>query len=223
MEQAVPQHRPRRQASALAIRKRPPRVAVERRSQPRHVARLRVALLHGDNFEDIRVVKNLSENGLSARLYRKLAMGKRVSVEFRSGQLLTGFVMWKGDCEIGLALPEPIDVAAVLASRWATEASRRRALPRIAVTCPGRLSDGIRTFDIVLNDISQGGAHVQGEIPVGMMANVVLQLPDLPLVGGVVRWTRPDAAGISFNECFAFEPLARWIQARRELDLASAR
>jgi hypothetical protein len=48
------------------------------------------------------------------------------------------------------------------------------------------------------------------------LGKVELSLPDLPPIAGVVRWISGPNLGVSFNECLAFETLARWIQARRE-------
>jgi hypothetical protein len=189
---------------------------LERRGQLRQVALLRVALLHADEVSDICVVKNVSPNGLSARVYRKLTAGEQVQIEFRSGELLAGSVVWEDKYNIGIVFPEPIDVTAVLASRWATEASKRRALPRIKVECPGRLDTGLRSMGFVLGDISQCGASLETETQLPNCSTVVLSLPDLPPIAGVVRWTLGARVGVSFNECIAFEHLARWIQARRE-------
>jgi hypothetical protein len=189
----------------------------ERRRQPRQMALLRVALLHGQGANDICLVKNLSANGLSARAYRKLAVDEPIEIEFRSGELFAGSVIWERNWEFGLAFPQPIDVATILGSRWVTENSKRRALPRIAVDCDGQLSDGFRTIKITLRDISQGGASVQASASMTLMSNVVLTLPNLPLLTGVVRWNLENALGIAFNECVAFERLAQWIHARREL------
>jgi hypothetical protein len=188
----------------------------ERRRQVRQLALLRVALLHAGGVSDICVVRNVSANGLSARVYRPMSTGEAVEIEFRSGERVSGRVVWVEDGDLGIVVPEPIDVAAVLASRWCREEGRRRALPRIAVDCNGRLSTGLRTIDVVLRDISQGGASL--ELPGGApeMSNVELLLPDLRTISGVVRWREGAMIGVSFNECIAFEPLARWIQARRE-------
>jgi hypothetical protein len=180
------------------------------------VALLRVALLHAGGVSDICVVKNVSANGLSARVYRRLEPGEQVEVEFRSGELLAGSVVWERECEVGIIFPERIDVTAVLASRSVVEASKRRALPRISVQCQGQLSTGLRSIDIVLQDISQGGASLETETQMADLSSVRLSLPDLPPVAGVVRWTSGTKVGVSFNECIAFEQLAQWIQARRE-------
>lgn len=187
---------------------------LERRAQKRHIALLRVGLLHADGTGDLCVVKNVSASGLSARVYRELAIGEQVQIEFRSGELLNGSVVWARNWDIGIAFSEPIDLDSLLASRWVTEPDRRRNLPRVELSCRGRLSRGVESHGILLQDISQGGARVQVGKPVEP-GNVVLSLPDLPPVAGVVRWANSTLAGISFNECISFETLARWIQAQR--------
>jgi PilZ domain-containing protein len=107
----------------------------ERRQQVRQLALLRVALLHSGGVSDICVVRNVSPNGLSARVYRKLSPGDDVEIEFRSGELLAGSVAWEDEYEVGIVFPRPIDVTQVLASRWSAQREKRRALPRITVDC----------------------------------------------------------------------------------------
>lgn len=191
---------------------RPP----DRRRQERQLALLRVALLHAGGVSDICVVRNVSTNGLSARVYRKITTGEQVEIEFRSGELLTGSVVWEHECNVGIVFPKPIDVAAVLSSSCAGEVTKRRALPRINIECQGRLSTGLQSMVVTLRDISQAGASLEVEGPTTELSNVQLLLPDLPSIAGVVRWTSGQNVGVSFNGCIAFEQLARWIQVRRE-------
>lgn len=188
----------------------------ERRREKRHVALLRVALLHAQGTKDLCVVKNVSSTGLSIRAYRKFVGGEHVEVEFRSGELLNGSVVWQQDWDAGIVFPKPIDVDLVLASRWVTESGRRRNLPRIEVSCPGRLKSGLRFHEVALQDISQGGARVKFETPSVDAGNVVLHLPDLTPLAGVARWVGGAFVGISFNECIPFELLARWIHVHRQ-------
>jgi hypothetical protein len=188
---------------------------LDRRGHKRQRALLRVALLHTEGTKDLCVVKNISASGLSARVYRRLAGNSHVRVEFRSGELLSGSIVWERDWDVGIVFPKPIDVDSVLASRWITEEGRRRTLPRIDLACRGQLTAGSRSLNVMLQDISQGGARVQTEAPVTDLRNIVLSLADLPPIPGVVRWMGGTEVGISFNECVAFEQLARWIQMQR--------
>lgn len=188
-----------------------PGIRSERRGEKRHLALLRVALLHTGASNDLCVVKNISASGLAVRVYRDLASGAKVRIEFRSGESLEGSVVWKRDEDVGIAFPKTIDVEAVLASTWTIQPGKRRNLPRIELSCDGRLKRGTETHAVVLQDISQGGARVR----IGRLVDpgaVVLSLPGLPPMCGVVRWARDTLVGISFNECISFETLARWIQ-----------
>src|SRR3954454_13651831 len=99
----------------------------ERRRQVRQLALLRVALLHSGGVSDICVVRNVSPNGLSARVYRKLSLGVRSrssSVPANSSQ-----DRWSGKTNMtsGSSSPRPIDVTQVLASRWSAQREKRRA------------------------------------------------------------------------------------------------
>ena len=187
----------------------------DRRQEGRHVALLRVGVLHARGDRNLCVVKNLSASGLSARAYQKLGIGDEVHIEFKSGGLLSGRVVWARDWNLGVKFPDPIDVEAVLASRWVAEAQRRRNLPRIPLVCDGRLKSGTRSLGIQLLDISQGGARLRvGASPVSQ-DEADLSLPGLGPIRGVIRWIATGEAGMSFNECLSFEKLASWIHAQR--------
>src|SRR5690348_17568896 len=50
-----------------------------------------------------------------------------VHIEFKSGGLLSGRVVWARDWNLGVEFPDPIDVEAVLSSRWVIEAQDRKS------------------------------------------------------------------------------------------------
>lgn len=184
----------------------------EQRGHKRHVALLRVAPLHARGSKELCVVRNISPGGLSARVYRKLAGGEHVEVEFRSGERLSGNLVWERDWEVGITFPKLIDVDAVLASRWVTESGRGRSLPRIQIDCRGQLKMGARSFDVVLQEISQGGAKVQTQTPITDGGGLILSFAGSSAGRGVFRWVGGTEGGISFNKGIPFERLARWIQ-----------
>jgi len=187
----------------------------DRRKEGRHVALLRVGLLHIRGTRTLCVVKNISANGLSARAYQKLSIGDEVHIEFKSGGLLSGRVVWARDWNLGVEFPDPIDVEAVLSSRWVIEAQRRRNLPRIPLVCDGKLKKSGRLMAVKLLDISQGGARLRIDASPVDHGEAVLSLPDLAPAPGVIRWMTTDQAGISFNACLPFEQLASWVHAQQ--------
>ena len=160
-------------------------------------------------------MRNISARGLSARVYRSLAVGEAVQVEFKNDERLAGTVKWVCEFEIGIGFEEDIAVEAVLSSRWATENGRRQRLPRIDVKCPCQLRLGSRFYLATLLDISQGGAKVQLRRPLQASGDAILTLPDLGWLESSVRWSDGCTVGLSFNERLPFEILVRWIQERR--------
>jgi hypothetical protein len=208
-------------ARALGVEAEPAQSAAaalepDRRKEGRHVALLRVGVLHARGDRSLCVVKNISASGLSARAYQKVAIGDEVHIEFKSGGLLSGRIVWARDWNLGIRFPDPIDVEAVLSSRWVMEAQRRRNLPRIPLVCDGRLKSGGRSMGVRLLDISQGGARLRLDASPVDVGKADLSLPGLRSIPGVIRWITTDQAGMSFNECLPFEQLASWIYAQRD-------
>lgn len=190
-------------------------VEPDRRKEGRHVALLRVGVLHSRGDRSLCVVKNISSSGLSARAYQMVTVGDEVHIEFKSGGLLSGRVVWSRDWNLGIRFPDPIDVEAVLSSRWVKEAQRRRNLPRIPVVCDSKLKSGGRSISVRLLDISQGGARLRVDASPVDLGRADLSLPGLRSISGVIRWITTDQAGMSFNECLSFEQLASWIHTQR--------
>lgn len=187
----------------------------DRRKEGRHVALLRVGVLHARGDRNLCVVKYISASGLSARAYQKVVIGDEVHIEFKSGGLLGGRVVWARDWNLGIKFPDPIDVEAVLASRWVVEGQRRRNLPRIPLVCDAKLKSGGRSIGACLLDVSQAGARLRADVSKVELGKAELSLAGLQSIPGVIRWTTMDQAGMSFNECLSFEKLACWIHAQR--------
>ena len=187
-----------------------------RRGEARHTAILRAGLIYTAEGQEPCVVRNISPGGLSARIYKRLAWDQPVRVELRPGELLDGAVIWARDWDIGIAFAQPIDVKAVLASRWITEHDRQRRLPRVKFTSLVHVKLGEERYDALLCDISQGGAKIQTREPLPYWGEIVLMLDDFPPVAGLVRWQDDTLVGLSFSESIPSDVLARWIRERRD-------
>jgi hypothetical protein len=87
-------------------------------------------------------------------------------------------------------------------------------LPRLQVSCPGRLQIGSRAYPVRLCDISEGGAKVEMRTPMKKLSATTLRLPDLPPVPGFVRWVNDTRLGIGFEEPLPHNVLARWAESR---------
>ena len=194
----------------------------ERRSGRRQVTLMRVGLLHTGEGKEFCLVRNLSEGGLMARVYRGFRPGERIEVELKSDELLTGDVVWARGHEIGVQFRSSVDVANVLSVQWDGAAEMRPRLPRLDLDCPAIARQGAESLAIRVRDISHRGAKIRSRGLLVKPAAVVLALPHLPSIHGVVRWTRHEEAGVLFNECLPFEVLARCTGERRASEHGAA-
>ncbi|MBV9883510.1 MAG: PilZ domain-containing protein [Sphingomonadaceae bacterium] len=193
--------------------------AGDRRREPRQVTIMRVARIVGPERQELCLVRNLSANGLQARVYRARHAGDVVDVEFKCGQILRGTVAWTRGFIIGVRFHAPADLEGLLESRWAGEAMFTPPRPvRVNVHVFGILRIGAHRHAVRVHDISQGGAKLAlGELI--ERGPAVLTLPGLPHLQGTIRWQRNELAGIAFNEPVAVGLLANWIEERQSRGL----
>lgn len=167
------------------------------------------------------MIKNLSTEGLMARVYRSFRSGEEARVELTSGHVLVGDVIWTRGVDIGVRFRASVDVDQVLSSRTGPDSGRRPRLPRLDLNCPAVARYGPRSCAVQLGNISQRGAKIVARGPIPTGSAIVLGLPDLPYIHGTVRWSRGDEAGLYFNESLPLTDLARWVDDRRRLERSS--
>lgn len=189
----------------------------ERRREHRQVTVMRVGLIHGPDGKQFCLIRNLSSDGLMARVYRRFQPGEALGVELKGGHFLGGEVVWSRGYEIGVQLRARIDLADALSAGWAAEDGKRPRLPRLNLNCPATVREGAQLSPVRVRDISPRGARVELRSSLASGTQIVLTLPDLAPIHGVVRWARDGEAGLLFNESLPLEMLARWIDERRNL------
>lgn len=212
--------------TTFSFSSRPP-LPEERRQARRHVTVLRVAKLQTPRSEELCLVRNISSGGLMAHIYSELNIGELVSAEFKSGQSVSGRVLWRRDGLAGVKFDEPVDAAKILADNhdYAPSSQQPRA-PRVGIDVKARIRVGARYYAVTLCNISQAGGRVSPGEPLEKGEKLILMLNGLPPIAGSVRWRDKEHAGIAFDNPIAFEALARWVptmqaQARERRDAAS--
>jgi hypothetical protein len=189
-----------------------PPLPPERRQTLRHVTVLRVAKLQTPRSEELCLVRNISAGGLMAHIYSELNIGEPVTAEFKSGQAVSGRVLWRRDGLAGIQFSEPVNAARVLADNHDyVPSSQQPRAPRVGIDVRARLRVGARYHAVTLCNISQGGGRVSPGEPLEAGQKVILTVNGLPPIAGSVRWCDRDHAGIAFDNPIAFEALARWV------------
>jgi hypothetical protein len=183
---------------------------------PRAVATLLVAKLsHEGNPGQLCRVRNISEMGMQIDTVASLLPAMAITVETRGGALLTGTIAWTQGRRAGVRFDGPIDVDTILGKPQpvaTTSASRPRS-PRFAAEIPARISSYGRSIDVVLADLSQGGACLRLQRTLRPDTEVILMIPGLAPRRCTTRWSDEEFAGVAFHDPFSYLELSAWLDS----------
>ncbi|NYT42092.1 PilZ domain-containing protein [Sphingomonas sp. R-74633] len=183
---------------------------------PRAVATLLVAKLsHEGNPGQLCRVRNISEMGMQIDTVASLLPGMHITVETRGGAQLTGTIAWTQGRRAGVRFDGPIDVEAILGKPQAvaaTAAPRPRS-PRFVAEIPARISSYGRSIDVVLADLSQGGACLRLQRTLRADTEVILMIPGLAPRRCTTRWSHEEYTGVAFHDPFSYLELSTWLDS----------
>jgi hypothetical protein len=180
----------------------------ERRTGPRYTTLLRVGTLETGAGKELCLIRNISAGGLMAHIYSDIPAGTRAHVELKSGQQVSGTIIWSRNSNIGLQFDTGIDVGELLTS---CSSERRPRLPRIELDCFASVRIGARIYRGRACDISQGGVKVKLDAPIPC-GEAVVTMSGFRSIAGAVRWCEGGLAGISFNQVIPLGELIPWLK-----------
>lgn len=67
----------------------------------------------------------------TVQVFQPVSVSSRIGIEVKSGQLLSGQVLWTRGFDIGIGFDDPIDVANSLKTAWNGAAGKQPPLPRM--------------------------------------------------------------------------------------------
>jgi len=181
---------------------------------PRAVATLLVGKLsHEGNPGQLCRVRNISEQGMQIDTIASLLPAMRISVELRGGQTLTGAIAWTKGGRAGVRFDSPADVNAILGKPQIEAATVRPRSPRFAAEIPARINSLGRSIDVVVVDLSQGGACLRLQRTLRADTEVILMIPGLPTRRCTARWSNDEFAGVAFHDPISYTELSAWLDS----------
>jgi len=188
---------------------------IERRSEERMSAMLRVGKVTSSAGEQLIRIKNLSAGGLMAFVNHAPAPGEQVDVEI-SSEKIRSTVVWIRDDVVGFKFDQNVDLGELLAGRKPRHGFRPRP-PRLEIRCKASIKVGKVYYTVDVHDISLGGMKVEPIEEYCVGKPVVVVVESLKPVKGEVRWYSERRAGIVFDTPLEFDELAEWVGKRLEL------
>ncbi|MEM7779625.1 MAG: PilZ domain-containing protein [Pseudomonadota bacterium] len=193
----------------------------ELRAAPRFTLLIRAAKLITGHGEFICVIRDVSETGVSLRMFHKVPDDQEVELHMPSGGIYKLDHVWIRDREAGYEFAETVDVAQLIAEAGEYPKRGMRlglCFPVVIRTLTGKAKG-------VVENLSQQGARISSDalfaIDQALRIEAEDKLVPLPEVRAKVRWRRDDEYGVVFDDTLSladFARLAARLQCPRLLD-----
>lgn len=187
----------------------PEPAGVEQRVAPRFTLLIRAAKLVSAQGEFVCVIRDVSESGVSVRLFHALPGCHDFELHMPGGAIYQIARVWNRGNEAGFAFAQSVDVAQLINESGDYP---RRGL-RLGVCFPVRVSTLSQTSQAVVENLSQQGARFECDALLAIDQTVRIEAPDISgamrEVRAKVRWRRGKSYGVVFDDTFTLGDLAR--------------
>jgi hypothetical protein len=180
------------------------------RAAPRFTLLIRAAKLVCSKGEFVCVIRDVSETGMSVRLFHRLPSGGPYELHMPGGAIYEMRDVWERDNEAGFEFTRPIDVA-----RLISEAGQypKRGL-RLDLVFPITIRTLTQQCEGVIENVSQQGARFECD---GLFAiDQSIRIEGSGITGAFrrevrakVRWRRDRHYGVVFDDTFTLGDFAR--------------
>ena len=191
----------------------------ELRAAPRFSLLIRSAKLVYETGEYMCIVRDVSASGVRLRLFHELPAERQVTLELATGETFPIECVWEHGDHAGFRFSNAIDV-----HRFIAEAGPYPKRPlRLRLALPAQLSMiGEEPFEATIRDLSREGARVDTQELLAIGQKVKIETKGLPPLTAIVCWRSVPAYGLSFQQSFTFEELAKLAARLQPIDTAPA-
>ena len=184
---------------ALAV----PSDGCDTRAAPRFTVLIRAAKLIGPRGEFLCVIRDVSETGLSVRIFHPLPECGAMLIELQNGDQYEAELVWQEEDRAGFRFRTPINVTQIVEvpSRFA-----KRAI-RLSLDAAAEVMASLQIVPVRIHDLSQQGAKITTAQQFSIDQRVKLRADNFRETEAKVRWRRGDTCGLIFEETFQFGEL----------------
>jgi len=187
-----------------------PEGAEERRA-PRYTLLIRAAKLVSSHGEFVCVLRDVSETGVSLRLFHALPSGDGLELHMPGGGVYPLENVWERNKEAGFKFAEQVDV-----NQLVHESGQypKRGL-RIGVFFPVQVRSLTQSGEAVIENLSQQGARFECDAMLAIDQTIRLECAEpgitLKEVRAKVRWRRGQHYGVVFDDTLTLGDFARLV------------
>ena len=192
-------------------------VALEERAAPRFTLLIRTAKLICGSAEYLCVIRDVSAEGISVRLFHSVPSDDEMILEMQTGDCHAVKPVWQRPGEAGFRFVIPIDVEQMI--RRSSRFPKREL--RFAADLPVKLSVAGVPHQAILHNISQQGAMIESVERLAIDQILRMESRHLPEIQARVRWRKGEQYGLIFDTTFRLHDLAEIVHMLQKQPPAS--
>jgi hypothetical protein len=178
----------------------------DQRAEPRFTLLIRAAKLIAGDDEFLVVLRDVSRDGIKVRTFHPLPSDGDFAIELANGERHRIERMWQDGEFSGFRFHDPVGLERLLAE---SPTGKRRRPVRLRLNVPVKVFAGVQRCAGVFVDLSQNGACMASDEHLALDQRIRIEGPGLPELTGRVRWRRAPLYGLTFEQTFRFDELAR--------------
>ena len=177
----------------------------ELRGAQRYTLLIRAAKLVSAQGEFVCVIRDVSETGVSVRLFHALPSDSVLELHMPGGQVYEMHPVWHRNKEAGFEFVKPVDV-----DQLVNEAGEypKRGL-RLNLYFPITIRTLTQEVEGLVENFSQQGARIECEGLFAIQQNLRIQSEEFEDIRAKVRWRRDQQYGVVFDDTFTLGDFAR--------------
>lgn len=179
----------------------------DKRSGQRFTLMLRFAKLKSAEGEFLCVLRNVSANGASAKLFHPLIITGPVEIEMPNGDCIAADMVWQRGDKAGFHFHQEMDLARLIEG----PSSYPKRGARLALTVPVELCFGGQVIAATIQNLSQQGAFITCDEHLPLMQHLMVRNKLMPEIRAKVRWRTEGGCGLVFDDTFQYADLARLV------------
>lgn len=184
----------------------------ENRRAQRYTLMMRVAKLVSPTGEFLCILRDASNTGVRIQVFHAIPDGKSLRLEMPNGARYEVEMVWERDSHAGLRFLNPVEILQVVND----PGPHGKRPVRLAVQLPALISSSGLSSPVVIRNLSQHGAGIECPTHLALAQKLRLESEALPELQATVRWRKNSDYGLSFDQTFRFDELARLV-ARLQL------
>lgn len=194
----------------------------EQRAAPRFSLLIRAAKLVCTAGEFVCVIRDVSETGISARMFHRLPADGHCQLHMSGGAMYQMVAVWQNANEAGFRFEQPVAVEALINEA----ASFPKRGIRLGVTFPVTLTTLTQRCTAVVENFSQQGALLECDGLFAIEQNLRIEAgavaTELKEIRAKVRWRRGTRYGVVFDDTFTLGDFAKLAARLQAPDLLSS-